>query len=160
MDADGGNVTRLTYGLVADSPVFSPNGKQILFTTFDGPPRIWVMNADGTGQVALTDILNAEMSWSPNGKQIAFISLRDGTFEVYIMDADGGNQTRLTTDENEDHGPVVFSPNGKEIAFASDRGGPWDIYALSLQTGEQRQLTTNASFDAFPEWTKGSRNKM
>src|SRR5439155_9092615 len=44
-------------------------------------------------------------TWSPDGKQIAFTTNRDGNYEIYAMDADGTAQTRLTTDPAPDTTP-------------------------------------------------------
>jgi len=66
MDADGGNVTRLTEGPSHDrSPTWSPDGRRIAFTSDrDGDDEVYIMNADGTGPVRLTtsaapDVLDA-----------------------------------------------------------------------------------------------------
>jgi Tol biopolymer transport system component len=115
------------------------------------------MDADGGDQRRLTEGPDFEHTWSPNGRQIAFISFRDGTREVYVMDADGTNQTRITNDGNRDLGPVVFSPNGQEIAWMSRRAGNFDIYALGLRSGEERRLTDDPAVDGFPDWTNGNR---
>jgi Tol biopolymer transport system component len=56
------------------------------------------MNSDGNDQTRLTDNVADDISptWSPDGKQIAFTSGRDGNYEIYLMNADGSNQLRLT----------------------------------------------------------------
>jgi Tol biopolymer transport system component len=71
------------------------------------------MNADGSGEVRLTEtplsvILeqhlqgktaqawnNAAPAWSPDGTQIAFITDRNGSYEIWVMNADGSNQHPL-----------------------------------------------------------------
>lgn len=57
------------------------------------------MNADGSGQTNLTrnPAIDGFPVWSPNGRQIAFVSDRDGNgyTEIYVMNADGSNQTYL-----------------------------------------------------------------
>src|SRR5215213_4586723 len=58
--------------------------------------NIFIMNADGSQQTPLTHApgLNAFPNWSPDGTRIAFVSSRDGNWEIYVMNADGSNQTR------------------------------------------------------------------
>ena len=50
-------------------------------------------------------VIDWKSSWSPDGKQIAFTSDRDGNGEIYVMNADGSNQTRLTSDPADDYYP-------------------------------------------------------
>jgi TolB protein len=56
------------------------------------------MNADGTGVTQLNsgDFTDHDPVWSPDGKQIAFQSTRDGHEEIYIMNADGTGQSGPT----------------------------------------------------------------
>ncbi len=63
---------------------------------------------------------DADPTFSPDGRQIAFLSDRDGNSEIYIMDRDGSHIRRLTFDPATDTHPV-FSPDGTQILFDSDR---------------------------------------
>ncbi len=56
------------------------------------------MNSDGSGQTNLTNNPNNEggPTFSPDGSKIAFVSDRDGNFEIYIMNTYGSGQTKLT----------------------------------------------------------------
>jgi TolB protein len=79
--------------------VFSPDGKQIAFTSMrDGKPQIYLVNADGTGlrRVSNNQFSDFSPTWSPDGRWIAFASNRDGTTNVFMMDTSGGNITQLT----------------------------------------------------------------
>jgi Tol biopolymer transport system component len=77
------------------------------------------MNADGTQRSRLTTHPGREWfpAWSPNSRRIAFMSGRDGNFEIYVMEADGSNQTRLTSTGTADANPT-WSPSGGRIAYS------------------------------------------
>ena len=62
--------------------------------------QVYVMNADGTGQVNVSNSTanDIQPSWSPDGTKIALASDRDqaGFSSIYVISANGTNQTRLT----------------------------------------------------------------
>jgi Tol biopolymer transport system component len=159
MNSDGSGQTPLTKLttifnsniLENFNPVWSPDGSKIAFVSnrpADGiitnktnfTPNIWVMNADGSNQTALTT-LNAFLAgssdpvWSPDGKKIAFASARaldgsdalntHGTQNVWVMNADGSSPTPLTrltaTISSFVDANPVWSPDGKKVVFASAR---------------------------------------
>ena len=171
MDADGGNQQNLTNNRAEDvSPSWSPDGKQIAFMSrrdghvIDGFPtsEIYLMDADGGNPQNLTNDRNDDWypSWSPDGKQIAFASRRDGNYEIYVMDADGSNPQNLTNNPLNDRGPS-WSPDGKQIAFASRRDGhfenelaiTYEIYVMDADGGNQQRLTENRKNDWEPSWS-------
>jgi Tol biopolymer transport system component len=65
------------------------------------------MDADGSNQQRLTgnSAWDREPSWSSDGSRIAFISYRDGNYEIYVMDTDGSNQQRLSNNPAQDQSP-------------------------------------------------------
>ena len=93
--------------------------------------------------------------------QIAFVSKRDGNYEIYVMGTDGGNPRRLTNNPSDDWSPS-WSPDGKRIAFVSDRDGhvhpirgrvAAEIYVMDADGGNQQRLTNNPSDDWSPSWS-------
>lgn len=68
--------------------------------------------------IPLTDVVDYEPFWSPNGLQIVLISSRHGGMKVHIMNADGpshgSDMRQLTTGEAEDDSPA-WSPDGRTI---------------------------------------------
>ncbi|MBI4789360.1 MAG: PD40 domain-containing protein [Chloroflexi bacterium] len=99
--SDGGGLTNRTNNPADDStPAFSPDGKQIAFTsTRDGRQQIYAMNADGSGvrRVSQSTVNDWSPSWSPDGNWIAFTSTRNNSTDIYIMDTRGGNVKQMTT---------------------------------------------------------------
>jgi WD40 repeat protein len=68
---------------------------------------IWVMNADGSNALQLTDDPADELrpAWSPSGTKIVFRSLRTNQGDIYLMKADGSKQEQLTDDPAQDAYP-------------------------------------------------------
>jgi TolB protein len=96
------------------------------------------------GTINFTDIqpvtdLNEDTAptLSPDGRRIAFMSRRDGNWEIYIVNSDGSNLQRLTDDPAED-GLPAWSPDGRVLVFTSSRGGDWGIWAM-LPNGQNQQ---------------------
>jgi hypothetical protein len=160
MDADGGNVVRLTTEETSDfAGPWSPDGQRIAFTRFGlTTSDIWVMNADGSDQIALTDSPQVDEgfpAWSPDGQRLAYTTRRDGNNEVYVMNADGSNPVRLTDNLADDFAPS-WSPDGSHIAFVSDRDsspGVYDIYVMNADGSAVTRLTANAGSTYAPAWS-------
>ncbi len=147
-----GQTDTLKYGFGFGD--LSTNTKIAFMSKRDGNDEIYVMNADGTNQINLTNnpALDANPSWSPDGTKIAFWSDRDGNREIYVMDADGTNQTRLTNNPAYDL-YSSWSPDGTKIAFMSKRDGNDEIYVMNADGTNQINLTNNPALDANPSWS-------
>ena len=141
---------------VAPDP--TPDSKIAFQTNRDGNEEIYVMDADGSNQINLTNnaAVETKPSWSPDGSQIVFDSDRDGNWEIYIMDADGSNPTNLTNNAADDQRPA-WSPDGSKIAFGSDRDGSLDeIYVMNTDGSNPVRLTNNTDNDLAPSWSPDS----
>jgi len=118
---------------------------------------IFEADLDGGNLHRLTDVpgYDAEGSYSPNGKQIVFTSMRDGDQEIYVMDADGKNQRRLTNGKGYDGGPF-FSPDGKTILYRGDRRGDdkmnLQLRLVNVDGSNDRAITDNELFNWCPFW--------
>ncbi len=73
------------------------------------------------------------------GQRVAFMSARDGNWEVYAVNLDGSGLKRLTNNGAQD-GLPTWSPDGRSIAFVSNRSGNWAIWVMNADGSDQRKL--------------------
>lgn len=110
-------------GVFAQSPLWmrdvqlSPDGKEIVFC-YKGD--LYKVTAGGGTAIRLTSQDSYECSpvWSPDSKQIAFASDRNGNFDVFVMSSEGGAAQRLTTHSAGEQ-PTTFTPDGKYVLFTA-----------------------------------------
>ena len=97
---------------------------------------------------------DGDPAWSPDGRQIAFSSDRDGNREIYVMGADGGSVRRLTDHPAWDGHPY-WSPDGSRILFESNRGPGQTFEVLTMLANGRRlrRLTVNDVDDKHPSWS-------
>ncbi len=91
-------------------------------------------------------------SFSPDGKNIVFVSDRSGTQDIWTMDRSGKNALQIVNWTSEETYPS-WSPDGESIAFTSNGYGNPDIWIINMSMREYRPLITNASFDWHPSWS-------
>jgi Tol biopolymer transport system component len=159
--ADGTGLRVLTHDKVTEtSPVWSPNGEQIAFLkprphTSD---QVWVMNADGTHQRALThfttapqlfgNVVTPDLTWSPDGQELvfaAFANKNGGREQLYDVSVRTGAVRRLTSLPSGATEPV-WSPDGRWIAFVG-AVAPDRIYLLSPKTHQAHALSRATGLD-------------
>lgn len=164
---DGSGVTRLTTHPASDHGAsWSPDGSMIAFNSErSGSDQIWRRNVEaGTWRAYLVQLtqdtyhgrVNNFLSWSPDGRWIAFEADRDRDDpEIYLANAiDGTNQQRLTFTRALDEVPS-WSPDGTRILFSSDmhgepQSGDYDIYIMNADGSEQVRLTRTPGAASYP----------
>jgi Tol biopolymer transport system component/imidazolonepropionase-like amidohydrolase len=134
----------------------SPDGKTVVF---DLQGALWKLSATGGKATAITDELGdaRQPAFSPDGRQVAFQSYRDGNWHIWTVALDGAQLTQLTTGTFDDREPH-WSPDGKRIVFASDRGGNYDIWMIELASRKLEQLTRDPANDYNPAWSPDGKH--
>jgi WD40 repeat protein len=114
------------------------------------------MRSDGSNAVRVTSDPHFETSpaWSPDGTQIAFVSDRTGSHQIFTTASDGSQRLRQFTGDGNNDFPS-WSPDGSKIAFVSDRTGNEDIFTMrAADGGGETDLTRNSSApDRYPAWS-------
>ena len=103
---------------------FSPDGARVAFVVAEPPKgerrarHIWIYQKESGAVRQFTFSAKDETSprWSPDGKQVAFLSNRDEQQQIYVMRADGGEAAAVTKGKRSVRS-YAWSPDGKQIAF-------------------------------------------
>jgi Tol biopolymer transport system component len=78
-------------------------------------------------------------SWSPDGREIAFQSSKEGSNDIYTVSVGGGPPRRITTESSGEFGPS-WSMDGLWIYFQSNRSGRPEIWKIPAQGGSPTQI--------------------
>ncbi len=98
--------------------------------------------------------VEAQPSFSPDGRFVAFVSDRGGQYDIYVMLVTGGSLVRVTNDPNVEARPR-WSPDGTKLLYARlNDSGFWDVWAAPSLGGAARRLVGNA---ADPAWSPDGR---
>jgi Tol biopolymer transport system component len=153
-------------------PEWSPDGESVVYSLFrldrhaDFQAFLYVVAADGGSPTLLAREAHSA-AFSPDGSQIAFVSIadRNGTTcgsdecayngELYVMDAGGENARRLTQSEGDDMAPD-WSADGSRIAFNSNRNFPdgygHELYSIEPDGDCLTWLTNGTLNSVAPTW--------
>ncbi|HSI36675.1 MAG TPA: DPP IV N-terminal domain-containing protein [Tepidisphaeraceae bacterium] len=130
-----------------------PTGRLMVYssTRHNEKSDVYLQRVDGSSVTQLTSDAadDAQPTFSPDGKSVAFCSTRGGSWDLYTMDLDGRNVTQVTSGPAHDMHPT-FAPDGKRLAYCSigGRSGQWEIWVVDLTTRERRMV----GYGLFPAW--------
>ena len=160
---DGKNATNLTATKTSeDQAVFSPDGTKIAFvrdsvTASLADDDLWVMNADGTGQVQIADAGDRieDLHWSGDGTRLLYWADRDATeilAELYSVKPDGSGDTLLSAEGPPiDEGRTTLTAAGDKVAWVDDTtyGNP-EIVVSRIDVPGITRITNDPGDDVAP----------
>jgi TolB protein len=137
---------------------------QIAYVTTSGSAKnksytLLVADSDGYNpQTILTsDQPLMSPSWSPDGRQLAYVSFEKKSAEIYIQEVATGSRRKLASFKGINGAPA-WSPDGRQLALTLSRDGNPEIYIMDVASGALRRLTSTAAIDTEPAWTADGRS--
>jgi len=151
---EGGKEKRLTHGLRATNPEWSPDGNRIAcIVTGGGSERIAVVNAETGEERLLTPLMRGReyvgLSWGPGG---ILASRFDGVSrDIVVVDPASGAETTLVATAADERDPR-WDRDGAGFFYASDRTGIFNIYYRALGDGQDLMVTNGigGAFNPYP----------
>jgi Tol biopolymer transport system component len=145
VDAQGGEPVPLVQTNGNEIPTdCSADGKTFLFhSNMSGQDRIYKMAVAGGKATEVKNELGGGQGarWSPDGRQIAFVSNKNpqGTYDIYLMSSEGGMARRLTNNRARESWPS-WSPDGRALIYSANMGNQ-DIWTADIGTFLKRHIT-------------------
>jgi TolB protein len=127
----------------------------------NAPPRYVLEVADQDGY-APRPLLNSpepimSPSWSPNGRQVAYVSFEGKRASIYTQEVATGAR-RLVSSYPGINGAPAWSPDGSRLAIVLSKSGSPNIYVMSVNGGGLTQLTNDFYINTEPAWSPDGRS--
>ena len=155
--------TKLTFGKGDGTPIWTPDGKRIVFSSSQGGRLLGIYwkSADGIGEAELLgskpDSAIVPRSLSPDGKILALIEpdLTTGRpdFGIGMMSMEGKREIKELLHEKYMEDNPQISPNGRYVAYQSDESGKLEIYVCSFPDVTKGKWQVSSSGGNSPLWS-------
>ncbi len=155
-------------GTINISPAVSPDGRYVaffseknvftldlfLYDTREGKIVKKLYSITNNHEVDNFNFIESSGTWSPDGKQFAFVIFSEGVNKLAILDV----QKSKLIEEIKPEGVPAFinpawSPDGKKIVVSGLKDGINDLYLYNLETGETKRLTRDYTSNIHPYWS-------
>lgn len=162
VSANGGAPQRIAAkGYEVAYPSLSSDGSMLAYTSTAQNWNIWRVPASSPGApAAAPQILiassgrNNSPRYSPDGKNIAFISDRSGAWELWVADSEGHGLRQLTSFEGPMVGTPNWSPDSRYLVFDARPKGRSVIFTVALNGGSPQPVIDDGFENKKPSWSR------
>ena len=155
-----GLVKRLALEGSALRPTVSPKGDKLAYSSLSVSSTIFrrdLLHPEAPAiELMPSSRIQFEAQYSPDGRRIAFASLRSGVMGVWISNEDGSNVVQIS-DPNFMSGSPQWSPDGNKIVFDSRPLDRFEIDVADVAERKPRKLVTNISGAFRPHWSRDGK---
>ena len=155
-----GSVKTLSIPVSAERPTVSAKSDKLAFSTPYDHSKNWRRDLLHPESPAVELIPSSRAQYfaqySPDGRRIAFQSLRSGVSGVWVSNEDGSNMVQISNPIYVSGSPQ-WSPDGNRIAFDSRPLDHWEIYVADVVERKPRKLVTNISDVSRPHWSRNGK---
>jgi serine/threonine protein kinase len=160
-DIERNTLTPLTYGTDARDPLWTPDGKSIVYDSYrDGYYGLYLTSLDNSGKerrLIKHNYFVVAYSISKDGKYVAYTEADSlGNQYFYIKTLSGNEPPKIINDEPFNHEYPLFSPNSKYIAYTSNESGQRELYVVPFENpGSKIQISNNGGDS--PIWSQDGK---
>jgi Tol biopolymer transport system component len=152
-----GSTKNLAFAGSAMLPTVSLQGDKLAYSSLFSRLSIWrrdLLHPESPAvELAPSSRSQFDAQYSPNGRRIAFASVRSGLHAVWISNDDGSDLVQISNPHDVSGSPQ-WSPDGNRIAFDSFRQHRWEIYVADVAERKPRRLVSNISDVIRPYWSR------
>jgi TolB protein len=157
LDLQTGETTQLSDDPGYDGhPSWSADGAWLAYEHAEsGNLEVYIRPADGSIEpvpVSAHAALDYDPAWRTDAQQIAFVSARDGSPQLWLVDLQvaGDARFRLLSPSDSAQASPAWSPDGAWLAWAQQEDGAWAIYAQDLS--DPAAVAQRLGLGAHPQW--------
>ena len=157
---DGEKTEKLLFAEDAVTPVVARSASRLAYVQSKFPADIWRLDLakPSTPARPATKLISSTRGQlspriSPDGKRVAFESLRSGNSEIWVCDLDGSNPVQLSVFGGPGTWAPGWSPDSHRIAFDSRVSGHAELYIVNADGGPVQRLITGTADASVPVWS-------
>jgi serine/threonine-protein kinase len=154
------NKNRLTNGMATGYPVWSPDGRFLVFQTTGGMSWTRADGADKPQTLTKSKAIQLPASFTPDGKRLAFSEQTPGGGgEIRTVPIEGGSgqlragESQLFLKTSTGNNFEAFSPDGRWLAFGDAQGGNYEVYVRAFPDNGTQVKISNAG-GVWPVWSR------